>query len=99
MPLNLGALHERKGNTDAAMKCFSNALENDNSYLKAAARLATISEANGDVENLLKARRSMLDEDDGRHNLALLLVELAEGEATILKIQVDCHQQFLKGQH
>ena len=82
---NLGALHERKGNTDAAMKCFANALENDNSYLKAATRLATISEANGDVENLLKARRSMLDEDDGRHNLALLLVELAEGEATILE--------------
>ena len=82
---NLGALHERKGNTDAAMKCFSNALDSDNAYMKAASRLATIAESNGDVEILLKARRAMANEDDGRNQLAKLLVELAEGEATILE--------------
>ena len=37
---NLGALHERKGNADAAKKCFANAIEIEESYSKAAIRLA-----------------------------------------------------------
>ena len=82
---NLGALHERKGNSEAAKKCFISALENDNSYMKAANRLAAISESTGDITNLLNARRALVGQEGGRDALALLLVELAEGEARILE--------------
>ena len=82
---NLGALHERKGNIDAAKKCFINAVEKDPSYSKAALRLANLSESTGDIQNLLNARRQLINEDGGKEALALLLVELAEGEAKILE--------------
>ena len=82
---NLGALHERKGNTDAAIKCFVNALNHDNSYLKAATRLSILSESAGDITNLLLARRVMSDSEEGRESLATLLVELAEGESRVLE--------------
>ena len=82
---NLGALHERKGNIDAAKKCFINAVEKDSSYSKAALRLANLSESTGDIPNLLIARRQLISEDGGKEALAVLLVELAEGEAKILE--------------
>ena len=82
---NLGALHERKGNNEAASKCFINAIELDSSYTKAASRLAKISEDNGDIANLLTARRILVTEAGGPESLATLLVELAEGEARILE--------------
>ena len=82
---NLGALHERKGNTDAAVKCFASALDQDASYTKAANRLANLSEQTGDISNLLLARRNLVNEQQGKENLAKLLIELAEGEATILE--------------
>lgn len=82
---NLGALHERKGNIDAAKKCFINAVEKDSSYSKAALRLASLSESTGDIPNLLVARRQLISEDGGKEALAVLLVELAEGEAKILE--------------
>ena len=82
---NLGALHERKGNSEAAKKCFISALENDNSYMKAANRLAAISESTGDITNLLNARRALVSQEGGRDALALLLVELAEGESRVLE--------------
>ena len=82
---NLGALHERKGNIDAACKCFASALEHDSNYLKAAKRLATTAESTGDVAALLNARRALVNEEDGRSELATLLVELAEGESRILE--------------
>ena len=81
---NLGALHERKGNIDAAKKCFSNAVEKDASYTKAALRLANIAESTGDIPNLLIARRQLINEEGGKEALAVLLVELAEGESKIL---------------
>lgn len=82
---NLGALHERKGNNEAALKCFTSALENDSSYLKAAMRLATLAENSGDIANLIAARRALVGEEGGRLALATLLTELAEGEARILE--------------
>ena len=82
---NLGALHERKGNSEAAKKCFISALEHDSSYMKAATRLATISEATGDIASLLSARRSLIGDEGGREALALLLIELAEGESRVLE--------------
>ena len=53
--------------------------------MKAANRLAAISESTGDITNLLNARRALVGEDGGREALALLLVELAEGEARVLE--------------
>ena len=82
---NLGALHERKGNVEAATKCFLNALENDATYMKAASRLADISESNGDVVNLLHSRRILIETEGGKEILATLLIELAEGESRILE--------------
>ena len=82
---NLGALHERKQNTDAAIKCFSSALHHDSTYVKAGARLADLAESTGDIDNLLTARRAMVDSEGGRLELATLLVELAEGEARVLE--------------
>ena len=81
---NLGALHERKGNVDAAMKCFVNALEIDSQYVKAARRLANTAESNSDIPNLLKARRLLVKEPEGKENLASLLLQLAEGESNFL---------------
>ena len=82
---NLGALHERKGNADAAKKCFANAIEIEESYSKAAIRLAALSESTGDIQSLLTARRYLVNEEGGKELLATLLVELAEGEAKILE--------------
>ena len=82
---NLGALHERKGNSEAAKKCFASALENDNSYTKAAIRLGNLSESMGDIASLLEARRALSSEEGGREALAILLIELAEGEARVLE--------------
>ena len=82
---NLGALHERKGNNPAATECFVSALQNDGNYSKAATRLANISEVTGDIENLLNARRALVNQDGGKESLATLLIELAEGEARILE--------------
>ena len=82
---NLGALHERKGNASEGSNCFLKALENDPSYTKAAERLASVAEKNGDIANLLNARRYLTNEEGGKIALATLLVELAEGEARILE--------------
>ena len=82
---NLGALHERKGNAIEASNCFVKALENDPSYTKAAERLASVAENNGDIANLLNARRYLTNQEGGKKALATLLVELAEGEARILE--------------
>jgi tetratricopeptide (TPR) repeat protein len=83
---NLGALHQRKGNNDAAAKCFAGALERDASYPKAAERLAEIAEGSGDIEALLNAMRYLATNDSARKDeFALLLVELAEGEARVLE--------------
>lgn len=83
---NLGAIHQRKGNNEAAAKCFAGALERDASYLKAAERLAGLAEDSGDVEGLLSARRILAANDPVlRNEFAILLVELAEGEARVLE--------------
>ena len=60
--------------------------------MKAANRLAAISESTGDITNLLNARRALVGEDGGREALALLLVELAEGEARYWRIPVASRQ-------
>ena len=81
---NLGALHERKGNNEAAIDCFCKAIMHEPSYLKAAQRLLILAEESSNIEALLIARRNLSHDEEGKHSLALLLVELAEGEAKIL---------------
>jgi tetratricopeptide (TPR) repeat protein len=83
---NLGAIHERKENYQAAKKCFEQALEIDPNYIKAAAQLISLADQNGDLGALLDAHRIMVNLDSStRLNLATLLVELAEGESAILE--------------
>ena len=82
---NLGALHERKGNMEAALKCFASAIEKDENYTKAAIRLAKVAESAGDINHLLTARRNLVREEGGKEALATLFVELAEGESNILE--------------
>ena len=53
--------------------------------MKAAIRLASISEEAGDITSLLSARRALVEEEGGRESLALLLIELAEGESRVLE--------------
>ena len=86
---NLGALHQRKENLDAAIKCFKGAVERDGTYTKATERIAEIAEIIGDVESLINARRLLANtSENGGEKLANLLVELAEGEAKILENSV-----------
>ncbi|RAH14787.1 MAG: hypothetical protein CMB20_002690 [Methanobacteriota archaeon] len=82
---NLGALHERKSNYEAAIKCFKSALELDGSYSKAAIRIANIAEIIKDIEALTYAKKSLANQDEFKEDYALFLIELAEGEATILE--------------
>ena len=82
---NLGALHERKSNYEAAIKCFKSALELDGSYSKAALRIVNIAEITKDIEALTYAKKSLANQDEFKEDYALFLIELAEGEATILE--------------
>jgi len=82
---NLGALHERKSNYEAAIKCFKSALELDGSYSKAALRIGNIAEMTKDIEALTYAKKSLANQDEFKEDYALFLIELAEGEATILE--------------
>lgn len=82
---NLGAIHERKSNYEAAIKCFKSALELDNSYSKAALRIVNIAEITKDIEALTYAKKSLANQDEFKEDYALFLIELAEGEATILE--------------
>jgi len=82
---NLGALHERKSNYEAAIKCFKSALELDGSYSKAALRIANVAEMIKDIEALTYAKKSLANQDEFKEDYALFLIELAEGEATILE--------------
>jgi len=82
---NLGALHERKGNVESAIKCFTSALELDGGYEKAAIRLISLSENANNIDGLIIGRRCLADLGNGRSEYATFLIELAEGEASILE--------------
>ena len=82
---NLGALHERKSNIDAAIKCFKSALEINSDYTKAANRISQLAQSTGNVEMLIFAKKHLATEPSGKEDYAILLIELAEGEAAILE--------------
>ena len=82
---NLGALHERKENFDAASKCFKSALNIDSNYLKAATRLVNISNRLNDVEGLLTGTKILATQEEHRLEYAELLIQLSEGESYILE--------------
>ena len=65
---NLGALGTER-DAEAAVKCFASALDQDASYTKAANRLANLAEQTGDVNNLLIARRNLVNEQQGKEKI------------------------------
>lgn len=82
---NLGALHERKENWNAASKCFNSALDIDGNYLKAASRLVNISNKLNDIEGLLRGKKILANQEENRQEYAEFLIQLAEGESYILE--------------
>ena len=89
---NLGMLHRRNGNIDSACTCFAAALSLDEEHAKSAYALADVRLQLGDVEGSLESWRTLLtlqpDHPD-RVRFARMLIEIAEGEGTILETHTE----------
>ena len=87
---NLGSLKQRKGLLSEASTCYSNALREDPSYLKAAEKWAPIAMKLKDPQAYLSAATIIVasnPESPLRMELATTLIELAEGESRVLESQ------------
>ena len=87
---NLGALKQRKGLLSEASTCYSNALREDPSYVKAAEKWAPIAMELKDPQAYLSAATIIVasnPESPLRMELATTLIELAEGESRVLESQ------------
>lgn len=87
---NLGSLKQRKGLLSEASTCYSNALREDPSYLKAAEKWAPIAMELKDPQAYLSAATIIVasnPESPLRMELAITLIELAEGESRVLESQ------------
>ena len=87
---NLGSLKQRKGLLSEASTCYSNALREDPSYLKAAEKWAPIAMQLKDPQAYLSAATIIVasnPESPLRLELATTLIELAEGESRVLESQ------------
>ena len=87
---NLGSLKQRKGLLNEASTCYSNALREDPSYLKAAEKWAPIAMELKDPQAYLSAATIIVasnPESPLRMELAITLIELAEGESRVLESQ------------
>ena len=87
---NLGSLKQRKGMLSEASKCYSNALREDPSYVKAAEKWAPIAMELKDPQAYLSAATIIVasnPESPLRKELATTLIELAEGESRVLESQ------------
>lgn len=85
---NLGSIHQRRGETDDAVECYMKAMNVQSDYLKAAVKCSQLCHEIGDVENYLKATRTVLriePKNPVRPEFIRILVELAEGEANVLE--------------
>ena len=85
---NLGSIHQRRGETDEAVDCYMKAMNVQSDYLKAATKCSQLCHEIGDVENFLKATRTVLriePKNPVREEFIRILVELAEGEANVLE--------------
>ena len=87
---NLGSLKQRKGLLSEASTCYSNALREDPSYVKAAEKWAPIAMELKDPQAYLSAATIIVasnPESPLRMELATTLIELAEGESRVLESQ------------
>ena len=87
---NLGSLKQRKGMLREASTCYSNALREDPSYVKAAEKWAPLAMEIKDPQAYLSAATIIIasnPESPLRIELATTLVELAEGESRVLESQ------------
>jgi len=87
---NLGSLKQRKGMLREASTCYSNALREDPSYVKAAEKWAPLAMEIKDPQAYLSAATLIVasnPESPLRIELATTLVELAEGESRVLESQ------------
>ncbi|HII23428.1 MAG TPA: tetratricopeptide repeat protein [Candidatus Poseidoniaceae archaeon] len=87
---NLGSLKQRKGLLKEASTCYSNALREDPSYVKAAQKWAPLAMELKDPEAYLSAATIIIAADPEspvRLELATTLIELAEGESRVLELQ------------
>ena len=87
---NLGSLKQRKGLLQEASTCYSNALREDPSYIKAAQKCAPLAMELKDPEAYLSAATIIIaadSENPVRLELATTLIELAEGESRVLESQ------------
>ena len=87
---NLGSLKQRKGLLSDASTCYSNALREDPSYVKAAEKWAPIAMELKDPQAYLSAATIIVasnPESPLRMELATTLIELAEGESRVLESQ------------
>ena len=87
---NLGSLKQRKGLLSEASTCYSNALREDPSYVKAAEKWAPIAMELKDPQAYLSAATIIVasnPESPLRIELATTLIELAEGESRVLESQ------------
>ena len=85
---NLGSIHQRRGETNEAVDCYMKAMNAQSDYLKAAMKCSQLCHEIGDVENFLKATRTVLriePKNPIREEFIRILVELAEGEANVLE--------------
>ena len=87
---NLGSLKQRKGMLREASTCYSNALREDPSYIKAAEKWASLAMEIKDPQAYLSAATIIVASNPDsplRMELATTLVELAEGESRVLESQ------------
>ena len=87
---NLGSLKQRKGMLREASTCYSNALREDPSYIKAAEKWASLAMEIKDPQAYLSAATIIVTSNPDspiRMELATTLVELAEGESRVLESQ------------
>jgi len=87
---NLGSLKQRQGMLEEASTCYSNALREDPSYVKAAQKWAPVAMELKDPQAYLSAATIIVaanPESPIRMELATTLIELAEGESRVLESQ------------
>ena len=86
---NLGTLKQRQGMLKEASTCYSNALREDPSYVKAAQKWAPLAMEIKDPQAYLSAATIIVaanPESPMKIELATTLIELAEGESRVLEL-------------
>ena len=88
---NLGSLRRRNQDLSGALSCFQNALNRDQSYLKAANGLALTAMELGQIDDAINGFRAVISLEpshDSAVTFGELLIDLAEGEGRVLDLDV-----------